>query len=49
MEKMLSEFAVGETGVIRNVFGEGKIRRRLFAMANQIEKKAACRKKERVQ
>ena len=32
MEKMLSEFAVGEAGVIKNVFGEGKIRRRLFDM-----------------
>lgn len=32
MEKRLSEFAIGETGVIRLVSGDGKIRRRLFDM-----------------
>lgn len=32
MEKLLSEFSAGETGVIRTVSGEGKIRRRLFDM-----------------
>ncbi len=32
MEKSLSEFAIGETGVIRLVGGDGKIRRRLFDM-----------------
>lgn len=32
MEKYLSEFKVGESGKIKNVFGEGKIRRRLFDM-----------------
>lgn len=32
MEKMLNEFSVGETGVIKTVSGEGKIRRRLFDM-----------------
>lgn len=32
MEKKLSEFSVGEKGVIRLVAGEGKIRRRLFDM-----------------
>lgn len=32
MEKRLSEFAIGETGVIRLVGGDGKIRRRLFDM-----------------
>ena len=30
MEKRLSEFSIGETGVIRLVGGDGKIRRRLF-------------------
>ncbi|MGN1078182.1 MAG: ferrous iron transport protein A [Candidatus Gallimonas sp.] len=30
MEKLLSEFSVGETGKIKTVSGEGKIRRRLF-------------------
>ncbi len=32
MEKRLSEFSIGETGVIRLVGGAGKIRRRLFDM-----------------
>ena len=32
MEKKLSEFSIGEKGVIKLVFGEGKIRRRLFDM-----------------
>ena len=32
MEKRLSEFAIGETGVIHLVGGDGKIRRRLFDM-----------------
>lgn len=30
--KMLNDFAVGESGTIKNVSGEGKIRRRLFDM-----------------
>lgn len=32
MGKRLSEFSIGETGVIRLVGGDGKIRRRLFDM-----------------
>ncbi len=32
MEKKLSEFQVGERGVIKAVAGEGRIRRRLFDM-----------------
>lgn len=32
MEKRLSEFSIGATGVIRLVGGDGKIRRRLFDM-----------------
>ena len=32
MEKKLSQFAIGETGVIRMVTGEGRTRRRLFDM-----------------
>ena len=32
MEKRLSEFSIGETGVIRLVGGDGEIRRRLFDM-----------------
>ena len=30
--KLLSEFTVGERGVIKTVSGEGRIRRRLFDM-----------------
>lgn len=32
MQKMLNEFAIGETGVVKAVGGEGKIKRRLFDM-----------------
>ena len=32
MEKKLSEFAIGEKGVVRKVDGEGRLRRRLFDM-----------------
>ena len=32
MEKLLSEFSIGESGRIRAVKGEGLVRRRLFDM-----------------
>lgn len=32
MEKTLDKFAIGEHGVVKNVVGEGKIKRRLFDM-----------------
>ncbi|MBQ4443990.1 MAG: ferrous iron transport protein A [Clostridia bacterium] len=32
MEKKLNEFAIGESGVIKRVSGEGRVRRRLFDM-----------------
>ncbi len=32
MQKQLDEFAIGETGVVKAVGGEGKIKRRLFDM-----------------
>ena len=32
MQKLLREFAVGESGIIKAVGGEGKIKRRLFDM-----------------
>ena len=32
MKKFLSEFSVGESGVITAVSGEGRVRRRLFDM-----------------
>ena len=44
--KKLSEFKIGDKGVLRNVAGEGRIRRRLFDMgvtpgANVILRKKA--------
>lgn len=32
MEKKLSDFAIGERGLIKTVSGDGRIRRRLFDM-----------------
>lgn len=32
MTKLLSEFSVGDAGVVKAVAGEGRIRRRLFDM-----------------
>ncbi len=32
MEKTLDTFAVGESGIVKSVVGEGKIKRRLFDM-----------------
>ena len=32
MEKTLDLFAIGESGVVKSVAGEGKIKRRLFDM-----------------
>ena len=32
LEKLLSEFAIGQSGVIKSIGGDGKIRRRLFDM-----------------
>lgn len=32
MTKKLSEFSIGETGVIKKVAGDGRIKRRLFDM-----------------
>lgn len=32
MEKLLSDFIIGEQGVIKTVGGDGRIRRRLFDM-----------------
>lgn len=32
MEKTLDTFAIGETGIVKTVVGEGKIKRRLFDM-----------------
>ncbi len=32
MEKTLDQFSIGETGVVKRIFAEGKIKRRLFDM-----------------
>ncbi len=32
MEKKLNEFMIGESGVVKKVLGEGRIRKRLFDM-----------------
>lgn len=45
MNKTLEEFSVGETGVIKNVSGEGKIRRRLFDMGVTPGAEVLLRKK----
>ena len=45
MEKLLSEFSVGEKGVIKTVAGEGRIRRRLFDMGVTPGAEVLLRKK----
>ena len=45
MKKLLSEFAVGESGKITKVSGEGKIRRRLFDMGVTPGAQVTMRKK----
>lgn len=45
MVKLLSEFTVGESGVIKAVSGEGRIRRRLFDMGVTPGAELTMRKK----
>lgn len=45
MNKTLDGFSVGETGVIKSVSGEGKIRRRLFDMGVTPGAEVTLRKK----
>ncbi len=45
MEKLLSDFSVGDTGIIKTVAGEGKIRRRLFDMGVTPGAEVLLRKK----
>ena len=45
MQKMLNEFAVGESGVVKAVGGEGKIKRRLFDMGITVGAEIFLRKK----
>ena len=43
--KLLSEFTVGERGVIKTVSGEGRVRRRLFDMGVTPGAEVLLRKK----
>ena len=45
MTKLLSDFTVGESGVITKVNGEGRIRRRLFDMGVTPQAEVKMRKK----
>ena len=45
MQKLLSEFTVGEAGVVKAVGGEGKIKRRLFDMGITPNAEIFLRKK----
>lgn len=45
MEKKLSEYAVGEKGIIKIVSGDGRIRRRLFDMGVTPGAEVVLRKK----
>ncbi len=45
MEKQLSEFSIGETGVVKTVSGEGRLRRRLFDMGVTPGAEVLLRKK----
>ena len=43
--KLLSDFAVGESGTIKSVSGEGRVRRRLFDMGVTPGAELTMRKK----
>ena len=45
MEKRLDELVIGESGIIKSVGGEGKIRRRLFDMGVTPKAEVFLRKK----
>ncbi len=45
MEKKLSEFSIGDVGIIKRVAGEGKARRRLFDMGVTPGAEVILRKK----
>ncbi len=45
MTKLLSEFSVGERGIVKLVSGEGKLRRRLFDMGVTPGAEVLLRKK----
>ena len=45
MNKLLSDFTVGESGIIAKVNGEGRVRRRLFDMGITPQAEVTMRKK----
>ena len=45
MEKTLDQFAIGERGVVRQIAGEGKMRRRLLDMGITPNAEIMLRKK----
>ena len=45
MQKLLSELSVGETGIVKSVAGEGKLRRSLFDMGVTPGAEVVLRKK----
>jgi len=45
MEKTLDVFTVGESGIVKSVLGEGKIKRRLFDMGITPGTEICMRKK----
>ncbi len=45
MQKILSDFKIGERGIIKSVQGEGKVRRRLFDMGVTPGAEVLLRKK----
>ena len=45
MQKMLNEFTIGESGIVKSVGGEGKIKRRLFDMGITPGAEVLLRKK----
>ena len=45
MTKLLSEFSIGEKGIVKTVSGEGKLRRRLFDMGVTPGAEVLLRKK----
>ncbi len=45
MQKILSDFKIGERGIIKAVKGEGKVRRRLFDMGVTPGAEVLLRKK----
>nr|MBO4518063.1 ferrous iron transport protein A [Clostridia bacterium] len=45
MQKILSDFIIGETGIVKSVVGEGKIKRRLFDMGITPGAEVLLRKK----